>query len=207
LAYLAKAANGPAATGSNVKEIPMRSFRLPVLLLALLALPAVGAGRSTLNPAAPKETAQFRFLVGNWDCKTRFMKADGKSYAEGTARWNGYYILDGWAIQDDWISAQPDGTEGHGTNIRSFNPKTGKWDNRWLPAGSLQWKYYQSEQVGDTMVMTGGEGKDARGEYVDRNTFYDIAQDSWSWRKDRSYDGGKSWVEGIGYIHATRVKK
>ena len=183
----------------------MRPSRLPVLLLAVLALPAAGAGRNTLNPAAPKETAQFSFLVGDWSCKTRFLKPDGKTYSEGEARWNGYYILDGWAIQDDWISTRPDGTEGHGTNIRSFNPKTGKWDNRWLSAGSLQWRYYQSEQIGDTMVMTGGEGKDARGDYIDRNTFYRIAKDSWSWRKDRSYDGGKTWVEGIGHIHATRI--
>jgi hypothetical protein len=164
-----------------------------------------GAGRASVNPGAPKETTQFSFLVGAWDCTTRFLKPDGKGYLDGAASWLGYYVLDGWAIQDDWISIQPDGSEFHGTNIRSFNPKTRKWDNRWLPMGSLQWKYYEAEKVKDTMVMIGGEGKDARGEFVDRNTFYDISADSWRWRKDRSYDGGKTWIKGIGYIEASRA--
>ncbi|MGD8277862.1 MAG: hypothetical protein PVH00_07540 [Gemmatimonadota bacterium] len=176
------------------------------LLVAALAAPgALGAGRDSLNPAAPEETRQFAFIVGEWRCKTRFMDGSG-SYTEGAATWTGYYILDGWAIQDDWVSKRPDGEERHGTNVRSFNPQTGKWDNRWLSNGNLQWKYYSSEQVGKTMVMTGGEGRDARGEFVDRNTFYDIGKDSWRWRKDRSYDGGETWIEGVGFIEATRVR-
>jgi len=155
----------------------------------------------TLNPAAPAETAQFSFLVGTWDCATRFMRPD-LSWNEGKATWTGYYILDGWAIQDDWVGHKPDGSDSYGTNIRSFNKRTGKWDNRWLPQGSLEWAYFEAEKVGDTMVMT-GHGKDGRGEFIDRNTFHDIGPDGWKWRKDRSYDGGESWIE-IGFITATR---
>ena len=47
-------------------------------------------------------------------------------------------------------------------------------------------------------------GSDPFGDYVDRNTFYEITPEHWRWRKDRSYDGGKTWREGIGYIEATR---
>lgn len=164
------------------------------------------SGFGRLNPQAPPETEQFSFIVGAWDCTTKFMKPDGSGYGEGRARWIGYYILDGWAIQDDWIGIRPDGSESRGTNIRSFNQRTGKWDNRWLAAGSLAWKYFESEQKGDTMVMIGGEGKDARGAFVDRNIFHDITADHWSWRKDRSYDGGETWSEGIGFIEATRSR-
>jgi hypothetical protein len=162
-------------------------------------------GESRLNPQAPPETGQFAFLVGEWDCRTKFMKPDGSGYSEGQAEWTGYFILDGWAIQDDWVSLGPDGQKFYGTNIRSFNPQTGKWDNRWLAAGSLQWKYFVAEKTGETMVMIGGEGKDSLGEFIDRNTFYDINTDRWSWRKDRSYDGGDTWMEGVGFIEATRA--
>ena len=55
------------------------------------------------------------------------------------------------------------------------------------------------------MVMTGGAGKDGFGEFIDRNTFYEIGEDSWRWREDRSYDGGGTWVEGIGTIEAKRA--
>ena len=92
----------------------------------------------------------------------------GSGVFRGEGTWKGYYVLDGWAIKDDWHSKMPGGGEFHGFNIRSFNPQTKKWDNRWLPQGSLQWKYYESEQLGDTMVMTGGEGTDPRGEFIDR---------------------------------------
>jgi hypothetical protein len=155
------------------------------------------------NPAAPPETAQFAFLVGEWSCTTRFMAPDGSGYREGTATWTGYWILDGFAIQDDWVSDGANGRKFYGTNIRSFNPQSGRWDNRWLPATTLQWSYYSAEKLDDTMVMTGGEGTGPRGDYIDRNTFFDIGPDHWSWRKDRSFDGGKTWVEGIGYIEAT----
>lgn len=174
---------------------------LPLLFLMVLPLAAGG-----LNPQAPPETDQFSFMIGEWDCTTRFMKPDGSGHNEGRATWTGYFILDGWAIQDDWIGYKPDGQPSYGTNIRSFNPETRKWDNRWLSAGNLQWVYFEAEKVGNAMVMTGGGGKDNFGDFVDRNVFYEIQSDSWRWRKDRSYDGGENWIEGIGFIEATRAK-
>ncbi|ANM28465.1 hypothetical protein ABI59_00715 [Acidobacteria bacterium Mor1] len=183
-----------------------RRFLSSCLIAAALLAPSAWAEepRNEPHPDAPAETDQYGFLIGSWDCATRFLGPDG--YIEGSATWSGWYILDGWAIQDLWVSELPGGRKMHGTNIRSFNRSSGVWDNRWLPQGTLQWKYYRSEQVGDTMVMTGGEGKDPRGAFVDRNTFYDIGEDGWKWRKDRSYDGGKTWIEGVGHITATRAK-
>jgi hypothetical protein len=161
----------------------------------------------TLNPAAPAETEQFAFAIGEWACTTRSRQPDGSIKESAPATWTFYYILDGWAIQDDWIAKQPNGSTFYGTNVRSFNRESGKWDNRWLPIGSLQWKQYESEQVGDIMVMTGGHGKDAQGrEFVDRNTFHTITESSWSWRKDRSFDGGQTWIEGVFFIDAQRLR-
>lgn len=190
-------------TGFGVGRFVAAALAVALAVPVLAAKPPAG-DYGKLNPDAPPETAQFAFIIGKWDCKTRFMNPQGE-HGEGRATWTGYYILDGWAIQDDWVPAAPGGKALQGTNIRSFNPKTEKWDNRWLPAGSLQWVYYESEQVGETMVMTGGEGRDSRGEYVDRNTFYEITANGWRWRKDRSYDGGKTWIEGVGHIEARRA--
>jgi len=174
----------------------------------LVVSPSVSASPERwdgLHPDAPPETAQFAFLIGEWDCTIRQMKPDGSGWSERRARWTGYWILGGWAIQDDWESPAPGGGTFRGTNIRSFNPRTGKWDNRWLPAGTLQWAYYEAEKRGDTMVMTGGEGRDQAGrEFVDRNTFSDIGADSWKWTKDRSFDGGQTWTLGVAFIEARR---
>jgi hypothetical protein len=172
-----------------------------------MALAAPAGAVDGPHPDAPAETAQFAFLVGTWDCTTRSMKPDGSESLEGRARWTGYWILGGWALQDDWESPGPAGTVFRGTNVRSFNPQTGKWDNRWLSSGTLQWKYYEAEKVGGTMVMIGGEGRDGEGrEFVDRNVFYEIRPDSWKWRKDRSFDGGETWIEGVAHIEARRAE-
>ena len=155
------------------------------------------------NPGAPHETEQYAFLVGTWDCATRSMGPDG-TIREGGAIWKGYFILDGWAIQDDWTALDGSGQPlFFGTNIRSFNAKLGKGECRWLPSGSLTWKHLISWQEGKTMVME-GEGEDQRGKFIDRNTFSNISGSRWSWKKDRSYDGGKTWFEGVSTIEATQ---
>ena len=159
------------------------------------------------NSEAPPEVAQFGFLVGEWDCTTRSMKTDGSGFSEGKAKWSGECILDGWAIQGYWVAQLPNGKTVHGTNIRSFNPKTEKWDNQWVATGSLQWVYFEAQKIGDTMVMIGGEGSDPNGDYIDRNIFYEIGTESWRWRKDRSYYGGNTWFEGVAFIEATKVKR
>lgn len=190
-----------------MNRITNRWFIRIMTVAALLFTGSTAAGDyGSLNPAAPEETRQFEFIVGNWQCATRFMDDEG-NYHEGEARWEGFYMLDGWAIKDIWHSTLPDGNTFQGINIRSFNPETKKWDNRWLPQYTLAWKYYESEMVGNTMVMTGGAGSDENGDFIERNTFYDIEADSWKWRKDRSYDGGNTWIEGLGFIEATRIRK
>lgn len=183
--------------------------RLACAFVCAVLVPTVGfphepsvAGFGTLSPDAPPETAQFAFLVGAWNCKARGMGPDGTLQDRPDASWTGYFILDGWAIQDDWISPGPGGKPFHGTNVRSFNAESGKWDNRWLASGSLQWSYFESEQIDDTMVMIGGEGVDRMNRsFVDRNTFHEIEKSSWKWRKDRSFDGGETWIEGVALIH------
>ena len=126
----------------------MRRPRVAFVLSLILVAPAwpheaPTAGFGTLSLDAPKETAQFAFLIGEWSCKTRRMGRDGSLTDGPDATWTGSYVLDGWAIQDEWISTGPGGQPVLGTNVRSFNPTTGKWDNRWLAAGSLEWKYFR----------------------------------------------------------------
>ena len=174
------------------------------LALSVLALPLAAETLDGPHPDAPPETAQFAFLIGEWHCVIRSMGPDGET-SERRASWVGSWDLGGWAIRDDWTSQLPGGATFHGFNIRSFNIRTGKWDNRWLQSGDLRWKDYEAEKVGETMVMTGGEGRDANGDFIERNTFHDIGELSWRWRKDRSYDGGETWIEGVALIEATAV--
>ncbi len=119
----------------------MRRRSSAAVVLLLIVVPAF-AGASGRHPDAPPETDQFAFLIGEWDCTIRSIGPDGALGPESKARWVGRWDLGGWAIRDDWTSAG-----GMGFNIRSCNPRTQKWDNRWLQAGNLLWKYYEAEKV------------------------------------------------------------
>lgn len=185
------------------------SIALITLVAALAALGSTPSGAVDVverpHLDAPEQTAQYAFLIGEWQCRTRSRRPDG-SETTGSALWIARYILGGWAIQDEWFGTGQDGGTFYGTNIRSYDPKRGKWNNRWLPSGSLEWTHFDSEQVGDTMVMIGGRGRDSVGDYVDRNTFHSISPSHFDWRKDRSYDGGDTWIEGVARISADRVR-
>jgi hypothetical protein len=184
----------------------MRLFN-GLVLSALLILPGVPAGaqhRKAPHPDAPAEMKQFAFLVGEWDCKFRYIGADGE-HVEATGRWVGYYSLDGFAFQDDWHS-----TLNRGTTWRTYDPEKERWVNRWLPAntdrasGFTTDYFYGGMQDGE-MVLT-AEGSDGRGAFTDRIVFTDIREDGFTWKLDRSRDGGKTWVRDVMVNEAKRAR-
>jgi hypothetical protein len=184
------------------------AFLAGLALAALLAAHVPAPRHLGLrNPAAPPEAEQFAFLVGEWRCAVRRLQADGTRVAGPEARWTGYWILDGWAIQDDWVAPGPDGAPFRATTIRSFDPAAGRWTVRRLPQGALRWTDASAERVGDTLVLTGAPAVDPEGRScLERATFYDIASDSFRWRQDRSYDAGATWIRGVVEVEARRVR-
>jgi hypothetical protein len=67
--------------------------------------PAQGSiDTGALHPDAPPETVQFGRLVGVWQARQVSRTSDG-SWSDDitTADWIWRYILDGHAIQDEWI--------------------------------------------------------------------------------------------------------
>jgi len=179
--------------------------RLAMIALLALLQPVAAHELDRPHPDAPPEMAQFAFLVGEWECKARFLDSEGE-YAEITGRWVGYYTLGGYAFQDDWYSPNL-----RGTTWRTFDPVGKRWVNRWLQAGvdrpaSFTGDLFYGEFKAGRMVLE-PRGMDTRGEYVDRITFYGIADDHFSWKLDRSYDDGKNWIKNMTMTEATRVKQ
>ncbi len=178
----------------------------PKLMLLALALSVSAQAHEVLteiHPDAPAETAQFAFLIGDWDCAMTAMTPDGKGTREIRATWSGRLILGGWAIQDHWYSVNG-GIGGWGTNLRWWNAELGRWENQWLNSRANKLSHFYADKVGETMVMLGGQGESAFGSFIDRNTFYDIGADAFRWRKDRSFDDGESWVQGVSKMLCTQ---
>ena len=53
------------------------------------------------HPDAPPELLQFGFLIGPWNCDMDWLQTDG-TRAQGQGTWTGRWMMDGWAIQDDY---------------------------------------------------------------------------------------------------------
>jgi hypothetical protein len=148
---------------------------------------------------------EFRFLVGEWDCTLTSRRPDG-TVAESRGRWVGYYTLGGYAFQDDWYSS----LGYRGTTWRSYDPQKHHWINMWLQSntddapGFVNGFFYGKREEGEIRLMATGE--DDRGSFIDRILFTDIEANSFTWKMNRSYDGGETWLEDMAVTRARRMR-
>lgn len=181
-------------------------------------LPAYAGGfePGKLNPKAPPETTQFGQFAGRWAITDETLQPDG-TWKAGPVKseWDWHYILDGYAIQDDWISpvpgvALPEKQEirQYGTNLRIYNPKEKRWDLAWLANTGMKidaWRahYEDGKIIMDTDVKR--VTKDNPEGYSQRITFYDIQKKTFEWKIEFSKDDGATWAE-VYRIHGHRIE-
>ena len=145
------------------------------------------------------------FFIGKWDIETIDIQQDG-SFSEGRALSEVKYILNGEAIQDDFLVLNSrNDIVFRGISIRSFNARTNKFQIVWIMPGYSGLTDIEAEWINGKLVST-GKGYDQAGEFLERFEYYDITENSYSFKMDRSYDGGNSWVENFGRMNATRIE-
>lgn len=176
------------------------------ILLILVSLGGADTGvfrPGTIHPAAPPETLQLGQLVGIWTAEQTVRESDGAwSQKKTHGEWRWYYILDGHAIQDDWMS-RDGGEEFHpiGTNIRIYNPSEKKWYMAWIDKNNRTLAVFTAISENGNVVMT---GTNAKGRVV-RNTFSNITGQSFEWVQEWTGDEGKSWF-AVARIECKRKK-
>src|SRR5215469_5690428 len=101
-----------------------------------------------LNPNAPSALSRFAFLIGRWRCEAKVKLANGVSQTF-PATWVGRYILDGYAIADEY---QMTGSSGElivlGQNFRVYNAPNQIWKIKWLNALDGTWWDLGPEELG-----------------------------------------------------------
>jgi hypothetical protein len=86
------------------------------------------------NPKAPPELSRFAFIIGNWRFDAKLKRDDG-SWDTFEGKWEGRYILDGYAIEDEFRMASPAGElMVLGLNLRAYDSKKKNWNLKWLNA-------------------------------------------------------------------------
>jgi hypothetical protein len=91
------------------------------------------------NPNAPPELERFDFLIGRFRCKAK-LTHDGEGWQTYDATWTGRYILEGYAIADEYRMSDASGrTVVLGINVRAYDAQSQTWNIKWLDALSGQW--------------------------------------------------------------------
>ncbi|MBV1907910.1 MAG: hypothetical protein KUG78_01230 [Kangiellaceae bacterium] len=181
-------------------------FDLSIVVFLVLS-PTVSSqdiSAQTISPQAPEELMQFGRLVGKWKIRDQSLDEKGNWQDGAGADWNFYWILGGNAVQDEWIS--PGMTEStrekgrqFGTNIRTYNPKTKKWEMIWTANTSRKIESFSATGSDDSMVMEGFYNGSQT-----RITFYNITNSRFSWKMEKNNNAKKEW-QPIYKIEALKI--
>ena len=155
-----------------------------------------------LNSEAPPETKFLGQLAGSWNAEQTIIGKDGtwEDGRKSKAIWRWYYILDGHAIQDDWISIDSlNRRKAVGTNIRIYNSEDKLWYMAWIDKTHRRLATFTATNDSGNIVM---DGTNSNGRHI-HNTFYNIKQDTFDWKQEWTFDKGESWVE-VARIHCVR---
>lgn len=192
------------------------TVRSTLALVLSLASPAplfaqhTGAGGAPSSTAAPKEAAQFDFLIGEWSLEVRPKVSGLAAKIHGvpklTGSWKAWRAFDGWGIEDELRVVNAGGTTQTLTQaMRVFDPGANHWITTTvdpyrarITAGSAEWS-------NGTMTYT-SQAKDQDGKpYISRGRYSSITATTFKFVQDRSYDDGKTWDEPTLTILAKRV--
>ena len=150
------------------------------------------------NPNAPRELSRFAFLIGNWRCKAKAQLSTGE-WQTFQATWRGRYILDGYAIEDEYRMTDSSGKLiVLGTNFRVYDGARKMWNIKWLHALSGTWVDLGPETLGGVTVR--GQSiiysfqEPMAGHALTRATYTNISRTLFTWKGERS-DDGKAWTE------------
>ncbi|MGJ8663725.1 MAG: hypothetical protein ACSHWU_08740 [Marinicella sp.] len=140
--------------------------------------------------------SEMKKLLGHWHIEDSSMNVEGQWQQGAGASWHFYPILNGHAVQDDWIAPplnqpEPEGGRQFGTNIRIYNPNENRWEMAWASIKGQKVDTFNAIEADGKIIMTG----DFNGR-PSRITFYDIQTNSFSWKLEfQQADDTNAWTE------------
>ncbi len=202
----------PPVRGRRIK----RAMVAALVLLPFLSAPRVvsgqhsGGSNAATAPVAPPEASQFNFLVGQWEVSakpkatTLGQRIHGVRALLGT--WKAWRALDGWGLEDELRLTDASGNPlllQH--TVRFYDRAARRWTNSSIDVYKGVTAQTTAERRGTELVVS-GRGTDEEGRaYLSRGTFSNVTASGFTYRLDRSSDGGKSWIEDVLIIEGKRV--
>ena len=141
------------------------------------------------NPDAPKELAQFDFLIGTFDCADEFTDLDGNT-TRVSARWSGKYILNGFGIQDSYWN--PNFST---TNVRIYDDSQSKWQVTYYQLPKFKSGVWAGSMQGPDIILRRLFEYDGKS-VESRLTYRKITSMSFEWTSEYITDENQytSWI-------------
>lgn len=150
------------------------------------------------NTKAPAATAEFEFVIGDWDVEITWMQGNGQPL-NYKAKWHNHWVVDGHVVMQEWRGPYLTGTE-----LRAWDTQQKKWIGQNVYVNGI-WRRTTAElKDGEMHVIIEGNS-DQRGPFLNRETYTDIKKDSFRMYSERSYDAGKTWEAGRYSMTVTRT--
>jgi hypothetical protein len=166
-----------------------------IVIWTVVACMVSGASRADLGLLSDQlQNSVMSELIGHWQIADSSLNQQGQWQAGVGASWHFYPILNGHAIQDDWIAPaldqpEPENGRQYGSNIRIFNPKENQWEMAWASVKGQKIDTFTAEERDGTIIMTGQfNGQNSR------ITFYNVSKQSFDWKLEFE-QADKSWSE------------
>ena len=152
----------------------------------------------TLNPKAPPVLSHFAFLIGQWKCEAK-LKTSNENWQMFHATWNGRFVLDGYAIADEYAMHSLTGELiVLGMNFRTYDAAKRIWNIRWLNALSGTWTDLTSEEFGGVRItnysISYSFKEPVAAQAYTQATYKNISAEHFTWLGEKS-DDGKTWTD------------
>lgn len=150
------------------------------------------------NPKAPAELARWAFLIGAHRGEAK-LKLDDGTWQTLQVTWEGHYILDGYAIEDEYRMTTAAGELlVLGMNFRAYDAQKKSWNMKWLNGPTGIWTDLGDPNLGGVHLDEKSIWyilKESMAHHAwTRATYTNISADHFTWRGERSNDG-KTWEE------------
>ena len=186
-----------------------------LMLCSMLILPPVASaqhpgGRAAPAVTAPREAAQFDFLIGQWELIVTPRVSGLAARIHGAPRllgtWKAWKAFDGFGIEDELRIVDGSGNPSSLSHaLRVYNSAERKWSISGLDVYRTRFSSSAAEWKDGAMTST-NSGTDAEGKPVlIHSRFHAITPTSFRFQQDRSSDNGRTWTEGVLKIEAKRV--
>ena len=181
-----------------------------LLIALLLSAHALFVHAQGGGVTAPREAAQFDFMIGQWEIELT-PKVNGlAAMVHGTPKlqgsWKAWRAFDGFGIEDELRVIDGSGNPATLAQAqRIFDAKSKRWLMSSLDVYRVRFSS-ATAQWQDGEMRANGSGITPDGKpLLTRSRFYEITPERFRMTQDRSIDEGKSWEDGVLTVTAKRV--